>query len=133
MLGFTIFNLHSCLELPDEIPIINITASGSGEVGQLFNLSCSVTLVERMWVSPGIDYNITWIKMDNVSQGEIGKDISIPIEATMIDSTTTLTLTFDRLRFEDRGTYICIAEFNITTTYDAGDESAQQDIITVCE
>ena len=71
--------------------------------------------------------------MDNVSQGVIGKDIDITTVITVGDPTTTVTLTFDPLRFGHRGTYICIAEFNITTTQDAGDSSDEYDILTFCE
>ena len=102
-------------------PITNVTDSGSREVGQSFNLSCSVTLLERMVVTPGMDYNITWMKMDNASQGVVGMDINIPTVMAVGDPTTTVTLTFDPLTYGDRGIYICIAEFNITTTLDAGD------------
>ena len=118
-------------DLPDWIPMTSSTGSGSGEVGQPFNLSCSVTLVERMVVSPGSDYNITWMKMD--SQGEIGKHINIPTLTEVGDPTTTVTLAFDMLRFEDRGEYICIAEFNLTTTNDAKDGFDEYDIITASE
>ena len=120
-------------ELPEGITITNVTASGSAEVGQSFTLSCNVTLVERMVVSPGSDYNITWMKMDNVSQGVIGKDINITTMTTVGDPTTTVTLTFDSLRFSDRGTYKCMADFNITTTLDVGKGSDEYDITTVCE
>ena len=119
--------------MPEDIPIVNVTAIGSAEVGQSFSLSCSVTLVERMVVSPGMDYNITWMKMDYVSQGEIGKDINISTVTTVGDPTTTVTLTFDSLRFGDRGAYICMADFNITANLDEGEGSDEYDIITVCE
>ena len=116
-------------ELPESIPITKITGSGSAELGQSFYLSCSVTLVERMVVSPGIDYNITWTKLYNVSQGVIGKDIDITTVTAIGDPTTTVTLTFDPLTFGDKGTYICIAEFNITQTLDLGNGSDVFDII----
>ena len=84
-------------------------------------------------VSPGIDYNITWIKMDSVSQGVIGKDINITTVMTVDDLTTTKTLIFDSLRFGDRGRYICLAELNVTTTLDGGDSLDKYDIILDCE
>ena len=92
-----------------------------------------MTLVERMVVSPGVDYNITWMKMDSVSQGIIGKDINFFTETVMGDITTIVTLTFDPLRFEDRGTYICMADLNVTRTLEGGEGSDEYDIVTVCE
>ena len=92
-----------------------------------------MTLVEGMVVTLGIDYNITWMKTDNVSQGVIGKGINITTVTTVGDPTTTIMLTFDPLRYGDRGTYICMAKFNITTTQDGGEGSDEYDITTVCE
>ena len=92
-----------------------------------------MTLVERMVVSPGMDYNITWLKIDDVSQGEIGKDINIPTVTAEGDPTTTVNLTFDPLRFEHRGTYICLAEFNISKTLDPGDNMDEVDVIVDCK
>ena len=84
-------------------------------------------------MSLGIDYNITWMKVGSISQGVVGKDINITTVTAVGDPTTTVTLTFDPLRFGDRGTYICMAEFNITTTLDGGDGSDEYDIIVDCE
>ena len=120
-------------ELPESVPMSNVTASGSSEVGQSFNLSCSVTLLERMVVSPGIDYNITWTKMDNVSEGVIGKDINITTMTTISDPITTIKLIFDPLEFGDRGKYICNVEFNVTTTQDVGTGSDEVDVIVDCK
>ena len=71
--------------------------------------------------------------MDNISDGVIGKDINVTTVTVMGDPTTTVMLTFDPLRFEDRGTYICMADFNVTTTFDVGKGSDEYDITTVCE
>ena len=86
-------------------------------------------------VSLGMDYNITWIKMDNVSQGVMGEDINITtaMMTAVGDPTTTVNLTFDPLRFGDRGTYICMAEFNISKTQDAGDNMDEVDVIVDCK
>ena len=111
----------------------NITASGSGALGQPFSLVCNVTILERLVVSPGIDYNITWMKMDSVSQGVIGKDINITTLTTVNPLTTTKSLIFDSLRFGDRGRYICLAELNVTTTLEGGNSSDQYDIILDCK
>ena len=121
------------LELPEEVPIVSVTASGLTEVGQSLNLSCNVTLVERMVVSLGVDYNITWMKMDSVSQGVIGKDINITTVTVMSDPTTTVTLTLDPLRFGDRGTYICMADLNVIRTLEGGEESEEVDVIVDCK
>ena len=122
------------LELPREFPMTSVTVSGSGAVGQPFNLSCHMTTLERMVVLiPGIEYNITWMKMDSVGQEVIGRDINITTVTTVDDLTTTKTLIFDFLRLGDRGTYICLAEINVTATLDGGDSSDEYDIIFDCE
>ena len=120
-------------ELPDGVPMTTVTPSGSSELGQPFNLSCSVTLVERMVVSPGIDYNITWMKMNSVNKGVIGYDIDITTVTAMNDTTTTIKLIFDQLQFEDRGNYICMAELNVTTTLDEGIGFDEADIVVDCK
>ena len=133
---FCLDSLHAVnlvSELPEDIPITNIIASGSAEVGQPFTLSCNVTLVERMVVFLGSDYYIGWMKLDSISQGVIGKDINITTVTVMGDPTTTVTLTFDSLRLGDRGTYICLAEFNVTTTLDDGEGSDEVDIVVECK
>ena len=84
-------------------------------------------------MSPGVDYNITWMKMDSVSQGVIGKDINITTVTEMGDPTTTVTLTFDPLKFGDRGTYICWAELNVTRTQDGGEGSEEVDVVVDCK
>ena len=127
------YDIHFVSELPEEIPIVTITASGSAEVGQSFNLTCNVSLVEGMVVSLGMDYSITWMKMDDVSQGEIGVTVNIPTVTVEGDPSTTVTLIFDPLKFDDRGKYICVAEFNVTTTGDEGDGFDEEDLIVDCE
>ena len=71
--------------------------------------------------------------MDNVSQGVIGKDINITSETVMGDITTTVTLTFDPVRFGDRGTYICMADLNVTRTKESGEESEEVDVVVDCK
>ena len=92
-----------------------------------------MTLVERMVVSPGIDYNITWMKMNNVSNEVIGEDINITTLTAMGDPTTVIKLIFDPLQFGDSGNYICIAEFNVTTTLDDGIGFDDTDVIVDCK
>ena len=120
-------------ELPKSVPITEVVSSGSTEVGRSFNLSCSVTLVERMVVYPGIDYIITWLKMDSVSEGVIGKDINITTVTEMGDPTSTMKLIFDPLEFHHRGKYICMALFNVSTTQDKGEGSDEVNVIVDCK
>ena len=42
---------------------VNISTSGYTEVGQSFNMTCSVRVVEGLVQQP----NVTWMKMDDVS------------------------------------------------------------------
>ena len=122
------------LALPEEVPTTRVTATaGSVALRQSLTLSCNVTILERLVVSPGINYNITWIKMDSVGQQVIGRDITIPTVRTVNGITTTITITFDSLRYGDRGRYICAAALNFTTTFDGGYDSDEYDITFDCE
>ena len=121
------------LALPAEVPTTTVTATGSVVLRQSLTLSCNVTILERLVVSPGINYNITWIKMDSVGEQVIGRDITIPTVQTVNGITTTTTITLASLSYGDRGLYICEARLNFTATFDGGYDSDTYDITFDCE
>ena len=114
------------LEIP---PLeLNIPTSGYTEVGQSFNMTCSVRVVEGLVQQP----NVTWMKMDDVSMGDLD-ELNIPT-ITLIDGpVTNVTIVLDPVLFEHRGVYICMAEFNISLTNDADSNSQEYELIVDCK
>ncbi len=105
---------------------VTISTSGSTEVGQSLNITCSVVLVEGLVGN----INITWDKIDTISDIE---GLSIPI-VTMVDGAmTNVTLVMDPVRFEYRGMYICVAMYNVTVTDDAETQSADYNLTVNCK
>ena len=84
---------------------------GSVEVGQNLTVTCTITTVARLAVTP----NVIFIKM-NETDMEMLSDLDIPYTITTDDTgaVTNYTLMFNPLRFEDAGMYTCMAEFNVT-------------------
>ena len=119
---------------------LSISTVGSTEVGQNFNITCTVRVVERLVLIPTIEI----IKM-NITSTYFLQDINIPYVITTEDtgSVTNWTITLKPVRFEDRGVYRCIAEFNVTgvngtidpatATYDAQSSEQKYELIVDCE
>ena len=98
-----------CIELP---PIqVNFSSVGSTEVGQSLNITCTVTVVERLVIEPTIELSRT-----NATGADLISDLMIPYTRSTDDtgSVTRITLMIDPVRFEDSGLYTCMAEFNVT-------------------
>ena len=114
------------LELP---PLeLNISTSGYTQVGQSFNITCSVIVVEGLVVQP----SVTWMKMDDVSMGDLD-ELNIPT-ITLIDGpVTNVTIVLDPVLFEHRGVYKCMAEFNISLTNDDVSDSEEYELIVDCK
>ena len=95
---------------------------GSVEVGQSLTVTCTITTVARLAVTP----NVIFIKM-NETDMEMLSDLDIPYTITTDDTgaVTNYTLMFNPLRFEDAGMYTCMAEFNVTG-YNNTDDSATE-------
>ena len=108
--------------------VLNISTSGYTEVGQSFNMTCSVRVVEGLVEQP----NVTWMKMDDVSMGDLD-ELNITTITVIDGSVTNVTVILDPLLFEHRGVYICIAEYNISLTYDADSNSQEYIIIVYCK
>ena len=96
---------------------VNILSSGSTEVGQKLNITCSVTLVDGFE-----NLSIKWDKLDGITDPVQVKTNNGPV--------TNLTLMLDPVLFDHKGVYICIAEYNITVTGDA-DSLSETHILAV--
>ena len=103
---------------------LNITTSGYTEIGQSFNITCSVRVVEGLVQQP----DVTWTKMDDVSMGDLD-ELNIPTITVIDGSVTNLTVILDPVLFEHRGVYICMAEFNISMTNDDDSDSQEYTLI----
>ena len=107
---------------------LNISTSGYTEVGQSFNMTCSVRVVKGLVQQP----NVTWMKKDDVSMGDLD-EINIPTITVIDGSVINVTVILDPVLFEHRGVYICMAEFNISLTYDIDSDFQEYILIINCK
>ena len=119
---------------------LNIFTVGSTEVGQNLNITCTVRVVERLVLAPSIEI----MKM-NTTDTYLLQDINILYTFTTEEtgSETNWTILLEPVRFEDRGVYICKADFNVTgvngtddpltATYDAQSREQEFELIVDCE
>ena len=119
---------------------VNFSSVGSVEVGQNLTITCTITTVERLAVTP----LITFIKMNDTDM-EMLYNINRPYSITTDDtgSVTNYTLILDPVRFEDAGLYTCMAEFNVTgfnntndpstATYDYQEASDTFNLLILCK
>ena len=119
---------------------VEFSSVGSVEVGQSLTVTCTITTVARLAVTP----NVIFIKM-NENEMEMLSDLDIPYTITTVDTgaVTNYTLMFNPLRFEDAGMYTCMAEFNVTgynntdnpatATGDVQEASAAFNLIVDCK
>ena len=99
---------------------VNFSSVGSVKVGQSLTITCTITTVERLVVTP----LITFIKMNDTDMemlSNLNRSYSITTDDT--GSVTNYTLILDPVRFEDAGTYTCMAEFNVTGFNNTNDSS----------
>ena len=119
---------------------LNISTVGSTEIGQNLNITCTMRVVERLVVIPTIEI----MKM-NATDTYLLQDINIPFTVTTDDtgSETNWTIILESVRFEDRGAYICKADFIVTgvngtddpatATYDAQSREQDYELIVDCK
>ena len=119
---------------------LNISTVGSTEVDQSLNITCTVRVVERLVVIPTIEI----MKM-NITDTYLLQNLNISYTITTDDtgSETNWTIMLEQVRFEDRGVYICIADFNVTgingtndsstATYDTQFAEEDYELIADCE
>ena len=99
---------------------VNFSTVGSIEVGQSLIITCTITTVERLVVTP----MVTFIKMNDTDMDMLS-NLNRPYTITTDDtgSVTNYTLILDPVRFEDAGMYTCMAEFNVTGFNNTDDPS----------
>ncbi|XP_011408497.1 PREDICTED: uncharacterized protein LOC105315514, partial [Amphimedon queenslandica] len=99
---------------------VNFSSVGSVEVGLSLTITCTLTTVERLVVTP----MVTFIKMNDTDM-EMLSNLNRPYSITTDDtsSVTNYTLILNPVRFEDAGMYTCMAEFNVTGSNDTNDPS----------
>ena len=104
---------------------VNILRSGSTEVGQKLNITCSVTLVDGFE-----NLTIKWDKSDGITE-LIGVDLFQV--RTNNGPVTNMTLVLDPVLFNRKGVYTCMAEYNITVTGDADSLSETHVLLVDCK
>ena len=107
---------------------VNISTSGFTEVGLSFNMTCSVRVVEGLVEQP----SVTWMKMDDVSIGDLD-ELNITTITVVEGSVTNVTVILDPVLFEHRGVYICMAHLNILLTFDVHSDSLEYELIVDCK
>ena len=119
---------------------LNIVSIGSPEVGQNLNITCTVIVVERLVVKPTIE-----ITKMNTTDIYLLQDLKVPYSIITDDtgSEYNVTITLEPMRFEDRGVYSCMADFNVTgvngtidpttATYDAQSTVEDFELIVNCK
>ena len=107
---------------------VNISTSGFTEVGLSFNMTCSVRIVEGLVEQP----NVTWMKMDDDSMGDLD-ELNITTITVIEGSVTNVTVILDPVLFEHRGVYICMAHLNILLTFDVHSDSQEYELIVDCK
>ena len=87
--------------------MIEIWSSGSSTAGEVYSLTCDVSLSQNLRQSPVIE----WVGPDgNVIDNTTLRDVSL----TSSSPSTTMTLLFNPLRTSHRGTYWCRATLTDT-------------------
>ena len=96
-----------------DLPDINIdvSTSGSTEVGQTLNITCTVVLVERLVGN----LTVNWTKTDDLTEVDNLDDLQV---RTSDGAVTNSTLVLDPVVFEYRGVYTCVVMFNTSFTND---------------
>ena len=115
---------------------VDFSSVGTVEVGQSLTITCTITTVERLVVTPLITFT-------KINETNIEMLSNIDISTTNDGSVTNYTLILDPVRFEDAGMYTCMAEFNVTgfnntndpstATYDSQEDSDVFNLIVNCK
>ena len=120
---------------------VDFSSVGSVEVGHSLTITCTITTVERLVVTP----LITFIKMNETMEmlSNLNRPYSITTDDTGSGLVTNYTLILDPVRFEDGAMYTCMVEFNVTgfnntndpstATYDYQEASDTFNLIVNCK
>ena len=105
---------------------VNILRSGSTEVGQKLNITCTVTLVDGFE-----NLTIKWDEPDAGITELIGVDL-FQVK-TNNGPVTNLTYVLDPVLFDHKGVYTCMAEYNILITGDTDSLSETHVLLVDCK
>ena len=95
----------SFLHTATPIPVVEILTNGLAQPGEQYMLNCTVSVVDRLIVSPVI----AWTKRSASST------ISVtPVDMVVSDTTRSLFLNFPSLSTSDTGQYTCEASLNVS-------------------
>ena len=95
------------LELPN--PVVSVSRTSSNPVvGDPFEFVCSVSVVDRLIVSP----EITWTKYVSSADNPLPDD-DISVDAVHADNENELSLKFSSLNTSDAGRYTCEAVLTV--------------------
>ena len=94
----------SFLHTVTPIPIVEILTVGLAQPGEQYMLNCTVSVVDRLIVSPVI----TWTKRSASST------ISVSPVMVVSDTMTSLLLNFSSLNTSDAGQYTCEVSLNVS-------------------
>ena len=95
----------SFLHTATPIPIVEILTVGLAQPGEQYMLNCTVSVVDRLIVSPVI----TWTKRSASSTISVS-----PVNMVVSDTMMSLILNFSSLNTSDAGQYICEASLNVS-------------------
>ena len=87
------------------IPVVKILTNGLAQPGEQYMLNCTVSVVDRLVVSPVI----TWTKRS------VSNTISVsPVNMVVSDTMMSLLLNFSSLNTSDTGQYTCEVSLNVS-------------------
>ena len=96
----TLSPLHTVIP----IPVVEIVTVGLAEPGKQYMLNCTISVVDKLIVSPVI----TWTKRS-------ASNISVsPVDIFVSDTMMSLFLNFPSLNISDAGQYTCEASLNVS-------------------
>ena len=95
----------SFLHTATPIPIVEILKVGLAQPGEQYMLNCTVSVVDRLIVSPVI----TWTKRSASSTISVS-----PVNMFVSDTMMSLFLNFPSLNTSDAGQYICEVSLNVS-------------------
>ena len=99
-IALSLYFLHTATP----IPIVEILTVGLAQPGEQYMLNCTVSVVDRLIVSPVI----TWTKRSASST------ISVSPVMVVSDTMTSLLLNFSSLNTSDAGQYTCGVSLNVS-------------------
>ena len=103
-------SINGCYTVPPLLtatprPVVEILKVGLAEPGEQYMLNCTISVVDRLIVSPVI----TWTKRSASSTISVS-----PVNMVVSDTTRSLFLNFPSLSTSDAGQYTCEASLNVS-------------------